>query len=432
MKNKFLLLLFLLLGNFCASANELAIGVGVHFGYGVTYGDLFSKWMDAAKLTHARDEILWRDVEAKPGEFSLRGGGDNANNFFTKQKSITPTLILAYGNKNYDGGGFPVSTTAINSFVSYSKWIEKLTKGYANTYELWNEWNLGAGSFPRERYGAPADYVKLASHVYPALKSRNPDAKILVGAVGQEYPEWKWIKKAIEFGLLNYADGISVHLYNHCDLPNVGSDKAIKQLDSLKLWIKNNYDKDIPIYVTEFGWPNDIGPCGVNEHDSAIHTLRFLLEVSKRDWVKGVWIYEFMDSGDDKLNREHNFGLHRRDGSEKFAGCIVRNFGKIVAGRPYFQTVDKGINASVYRYEGDTYFFYWVANPIVNKKYPLPEYSFLKGGVAVPLCDSNFDQERKDAKYWSVHGREPLVIKRTGEVEISNMKIGGGDALNIR
>jgi polysaccharide biosynthesis protein PslG len=54
-----------------------------------------------------------------------------------------------------------------------------------------------------------------------------------------------------------------------------------------------------------------------------------------RPWVAGVWFYELQDGGDDPANREHRFGLLRRDGSEKPAGCALRELGAQVAGRPF-------------------------------------------------------------------------------------------------
>lgn len=436
MKNKFILILIINFFNIFQSsyaADNFVIGVGTHFGYAVKYEMAFKQWAGLASINAARDEILWRDSEVTPNQYAFSNGGAVAQSFFSRNASIKPILIFAYGNSNYDNGGFPVTEVGVNSFVEYTKWIVKNSGAYTDTFELWNEWNLGAGSVPHERFGSPIDYVKLARKVYPAIKKIKPDAKLLVGAVGQEHPEWKWLKQAVEEGVLEYADGISVHLYNHCDLANVGSDKAIKQIDSLKAWLTNRGEKYLPIYVTEFGWPNDVGPCGVSERDSGIHTLRFLLEMSKRNWIKGAWIYEFMDSGSDKENREHNFGLLRRDGSEKFAGCVVRNFSKIISNRPYLSFSNKGVNVSAYRYLGDTFIFYWALNPVENKRYKII-FGGNKSGVVkkVNLCDADKPFDGNDVKSLFITGKEPVVIKVSGDVSLSDLTYEVPDGAAVR
>jgi hypothetical protein len=85
-----------------------------------------------------------------------------------------------------------------------------------------------------------------------------------------------------------------------------------------------------------------------------------LLQAGQRPWLKGVWLYETIDSGEDPTNREHRFGLLRRDGMERPAGCMVREFGASVAARPT-QVVEQGaVTLAVYQEAGRSLVFAWV------------------------------------------------------------------------
>jgi len=201
--------------------------------------------------------------------------------------------------------------------------------------------------------------VKLAQETYKSIKSVNPKAKVLVGGLGDDLPDWPWLKQAILFGLLDYADGISVHLYNHCDKKNVGADELMTRLDQLRELMVISGKSDLPIYVTEVGWPTDVGKCGLSETRSALHTLRFLLEASTKPWIGGVWFYEFMDGGDNPQEREHRFGLLRRDGSEKPSGCIVRELSKVVSTRPRQLIKEKEFSYAVYNGDANDLLIIW-------------------------------------------------------------------------
>ena len=78
--------------------------------------------------------------------------------------------------------------------------------------------------------------------------------------------------------------------------------------------------KNIPIYVTEIGWPTSTGNRGFPESAVAQMAERSLLMFSALPYVRGVWWYDLIDDGTDSANAEDRFGLFSRRQTLKPAG----------------------------------------------------------------------------------------------------------------
>jgi hypothetical protein len=87
-------------------------------------------------------------------------------------------------------------------------------------------------------------------------------------------------------------------------------EQAVAALDSLKK-ILDRYSpgRDIPVYVTEMGWPTSAGQCGIDDSVAAAYLQRFMLLAAARSYITGVWWYDLFDDGADPGNREFRFGL---------------------------------------------------------------------------------------------------------------------------
>jgi hypothetical protein len=328
----------------------MVIGISTHFGFGVWNGgwrtdpDLFRTWNAEAGLTSSRDNMFWSHVESTQGILRMRDEPLNTQTVWNSMPaSFAPLLVLAQSNRYYDSGGQPKSDAAVSAFTRYADWVVGQTPRI-RFVEVWNEWDLrmGASSLGGSQ-GDPVDYARLAQATGRQLKASRPGVKVLVGAMGTQ-SDWIWTSAAIQAGMLTYADGISVHIYNHCASPqNVGADRAIARADDLRRLLDSMGKAAVPIYVTETGWPTNIGNCPVTEEDSAVHTARFLVEASLRDWLAGVWIYEMQDGGTDLTAREQNFGVTRYVGTEKPSGCAMRELATTIAKRPKSVTRASGV-----------------------------------------------------------------------------------------
>lgn len=340
---------FLLLA-FCTVSNNafaLELGVGTHFGQGRGDPAFAFEWIKSTGMTSFRDEIYWNSVELQLGKFTPDVKAQFSLQAFSdaKAKGMNPMLILSYGNPLYDGGTQPYSDRGRTAFAAYASWLVKQLKDKVEYVEIWNEWNLGAGTFPKKLdYGRPVDYVKLVGVTYDAVKQQNPIAKVIVGAIGDDLEDWAWLKEAIKAGLLKKTDGISVHLYNH-SMPKrqAGANEIITRLRSLEnLLRERNGGIPIPIYVTETGWPTDWGLSGVSETVAAEQNARLLLEAHTLKDLAGIWWYELVDGGDSPINREDRFGLLNTAMQEKSAGCRLHSLAPFVEQSELTQNISNG------------------------------------------------------------------------------------------
>ena len=339
----------------CHAERRMEVGVSVHMGdYPL---DVTQSALDALDVGF-RGDVPWKDIEVSPGKLQYPTSSSPLKNLdtlvmYSVQRQHKPMLILAYGNKAYDGGGLVTSPQGIAAFANYAAFVATHFKGRVNDFEIWNEWNHGLGSPPGHKVSGDArQYVNLLRASYQRIKAVNPQARVIGGAVAGT--DTAWITDLAEAQGLSYMDGISVHPYVHCnartprppadlklsgglfDLPLSGPaikigqtqsgfnpvsgtpEQSIAWLDQLKeLLDKYSPSRAIPVYVTEIGWPTSGGQCGVLQATAAAYLQRFMLLAAARPWIAGVWWYDLFDDGDDPGNREYRFGLSGRDRSPK-------------------------------------------------------------------------------------------------------------------
>jgi len=342
----------LLLG---ATTPPLVIGVQTHFAFDDpqrTEARAFQSWMERSRFNSTRDEMYWWDVEDAAGTLALRQGAWRTRQMWSAMPApFAGLLTLDFGNERYDSGGQPKSERARDAFARYASYVVAQSGQQVRWVEIWNEWNLRTGVKTQAgSRGDAADYAALARTTYRKLKAEHPETMVITGSSGDDLPDWPWMRRAIREGLLSHTDGIAVHLYNDCMRPaQVGADELAQRLDALQAIVAAEGRPQMPFFITEVGWPTHRGKCGVSEEAAAAHSVRFLLEASLRPWVAGVWFYEMQDGGDDPAEREHRFGLLRRDGSEKPAGCALREMGTQIAARPFAFTSVNSVGLAGFR-----------------------------------------------------------------------------------
>ncbi|MCG7896823.1 MAG: hypothetical protein JAY85_00025 [Candidatus Thiodiazotropha weberae] len=406
------------------TTKDLIIGVGTHFGQSASYYHNFKLWSYSSGITSFRDEIYWSNVEKVKYKFVLSDGAKRTYETIIENKAqLKPLVILNYGNKLYGKGGLPNDIDSIRAFGRYAKWIVNKTKKYTDMYELWNEWNIGMGS--EDKYGSEIAYVKLAKHTYAELKNVDTSPKLLVGALAKDNG-WSWLESSIKLGLLEVADGLSIHLYNHCNNKKIGSDELVERLDSLSRMLSKYGFEDIPIYITEIGWPMHENNCGVTQKFAATHILRSLLEISLRETIHGVWIYEFMDRPKNKY-KDYGFGLLSEEGSEKKSGCIVRNYADIIKKRPVYSNTKNSIKAAIFSSWDSNYIFIWAKqrteskhNKMFRNKIKSPKITLIKSNKDLAnsklmnLCgimSGTIEIVSKDKLSVSIDSDYPIIIK---------------------
>lgn len=304
------------------------LGVGTHQGLG---GPVSARGYVPAEniaqikqlgLNSFRDDFPWSDFETAGRRmgFTPRLGRLEAQ---VRSGVARPLLILAFGHHLVPNSSPPTTDEARQRFADYAAAAAQSVVAQHPLFELWNEWNLAA---KKDAAFSPENYLALAEVARPAVKRVAPHAPFLVGALGDD-PGWTWTERMLRTGILQYADGASIHLYNFCMGPSKRtSAEIIDRLTAFhRLVGQASGNADFPIYVTETGWTTATNKCGVSEQAQADNTAQLILWASTAArWLKGMWLYELKDSGRNPSELEDNFGLYRFDNSPKPVACAAQ------------------------------------------------------------------------------------------------------------
>ncbi len=278
-----------------------------------------------------RNDAHWARVETESGELRIPAEWDRYIDEQVRQ-GLSPLLILDYGHPRYDGGDKPVSPEAIAGFVRYASFVVGHFRGRVHLYEVWNEWDAATG---KTTPGTPKDYVRLLRHVYPAIKAVDPEAIVLGGAVTADalqrnarhgLRKWlggsasaSWLEQFLTQKGLDFMDGLSVHPYNYylhgAQATPEGWLDWMQTLESQLLTAHGN--REVPLYITELGWPTFAGRGGVSETLAAAYVVRTSLLARTTSFIKGIWWYQLNDEVWDTSDKENNFGLLRPDFGRK-------------------------------------------------------------------------------------------------------------------
>jgi hypothetical protein len=308
--------------------SHFLMGVGTHQGLGgpvSTRGYVPSENIAQIKqlgFNAFRDDFPWSDFElaGRRMGFTPQLGRLEAQ---IKSDVARPLLILAFGHHLVPNSSPPTTDEARQRFADYAAAAAQSVAAERPIFELWNEWNM-AGK--KDAAFSADNYVALARAARPAVKRVAPDAPFLIGAIGDD-PGWSWTEKLLQTGVIKYADGVSIHLYNFCMRPaKRTSTEVIDRLTAFHdLVDRASGSPDFPVYLTEAGWTTATNKCGIDERAQADDTAQLILLASTASrWLKGLWIYELKDSGTTPSELEDNFGLYRFDNSPKPVACAAR------------------------------------------------------------------------------------------------------------
>jgi polysaccharide biosynthesis protein PslG len=304
------------------AASPFQVGVGIHVGQNKNALEATDAALAEGGFTSFRDEVFWHRLETKQGVLAFPESLRDLDDLVTRsvKRGVRPLLILNYGNRFYDGGGLLTSDAGIAAYSRYVRFVVKHFKGRVDQFEVWNEWNIGGGGTPAQRsarYGDPQDYARVVRAASAAVREEDPGAQVIGGAfAGYDY---KWIEAFARAGGFSSLDGFSAHPYVFAEGRSGGTpESAIRHLEELKTLVDRLAPgRNLPIYVTEAGWPIHEGPHGVSRQVSAEYLRRFMLLSKARPWIAGVWWYDLFDDGDDDSNKEHRFGLISRGGVKR-------------------------------------------------------------------------------------------------------------------
>lgn len=279
-----------------------------------------------------RDEIHWCNVERMKGALQIDDHVlRNVENTITA--GIEPMIILNYGNALYDDGNAPVSEEAVEGYARYCEFMVRTFKDKIRYWEIWNEPNWEGFWKPKPD---AVDYTNLMRAAYKVCKQANPDCTV-IGCATSGVP-FDFIEGVLKAGGAECMDALSVHPYRY---PRPPEDGMGDDLAKLRAMMDSYGAKDLPIWITEIGWPTHKGSTGVSPERQADMLVRAYIE-SIAAGVETIFWYWFGNDGPDPTYNEHNFGIRYADGSPKPAYVAYQTMTNHLQGEEFSRSLQIG------------------------------------------------------------------------------------------
>jgi polysaccharide biosynthesis protein PslG len=336
------------------------VGVGIHLNNAPNNSASAITSAIQGKGLSIRTDASWGRIEASKGNLAWPKSLDDLDRLVDTMVAshLRPVVILDYGNQFYDEGGQVYSPDGVAAYVRYALFVVNHFKGRVDQFEVWNEWSHGTGTTTGNKKGDAGQYIALLRASYKAIKAQSPNVVVIGGVTGSGSKDTAWTQQFVALGGLDFLDAFSMHPYVHCDggiigmpvpgaptnvegktsalfdllssaVPTASADSAIQggspeesiaQVDAVHAQFgASRPSRDIPIYITEIGWPTSIGQCGIPNAAQATNLQRFMLLARARPFIAGVWWYDLFDDGVDPRSRENRFGVMALDRGAKVA-----------------------------------------------------------------------------------------------------------------
>lgn len=274
---------------------------------------------------------------------NLPGQPDSVRKQVEKRRSLLESYFSQLDNK-----GFSISLTIFGRVPSDEKaslinnlffdWVTEFIGRHPSVkiVQLHNEPNLRF-FWPK---ATPLEYVETYRDVAKRIRQVRPDVKIAGGAISSlSWPNGRrWLDRAIDSGLLEIVDGISIHPYTNSNAPEDDpffktADRGLSRTESAFLsfatYLRNHQphgSKPIDIFVTEVGYstsPRGLLAVGSEDRQAAFLSRSIILFASMA-FVQDIPIrtviwYDLKDDGRDAKKEQHNFGLLDYNGKRKKA-----------------------------------------------------------------------------------------------------------------
>lgn len=304
------------------------IGVGIHRAAPGFDAEKTRVLLDHFGFDAVRDEVGEAgNNTVLPGEIGPAGRNDPLGAYYRRPGTV---LTITGGGSRQYRHGMPVEAADRESYTRFATEVAQGLAGSPAILEIWNEWNLPTSL--REA-GAVHTYEDILRQVVPAMRAANPDAVILTGSVGNDFRRaggeivsWDWTRALLRGDAWKLGDGFSVHIYANCMSGVQRTPWAMWQrLKVLETELASaSGSRDVPLYITEVGWPERIGSCGFSPEERISFPAQFLFYIHAMPTVRGVWLYELQDRPGRDNDLETGFGLATHDYQAKPDACGLR------------------------------------------------------------------------------------------------------------
>lgn len=250
--------------------------------------------MERAGIRWCRMDFLWDINNPRENEFNWKTFDEVFAN--SRKHSVYPLPILCYNSqwgsrRSENGTGW---VPDLKNWIPYVKEAVKRYGDFVKYWEVWNEPNIGFWT------GTLNEYAELLRETYKAIKQVDKTAKVAMGGTAGTdlgYIE-ELYKREVPFDIVN------IHPYGY---PAPPESYLEGQINACRELMRKYGDEKKPIWITEYGWPNHIGPNGVDIITQANYIVRAYV-IALGAGVEKIFWYDYQN-GPDPYYNEHNFGI---------------------------------------------------------------------------------------------------------------------------
>ena len=298
-------------------------GVNVISNAGFTSPQVLAD-ISASRPAWVRVFMQWSDLEPQQGSYDP-GWISLYQKFFAALPSTTKVDVDIVGAPAWaNGGSDSIATPPSNpaDFASFLSHIVTTFHGRVTAWEIWNE-----EASPGWWTGTPAQFTDLLKAAYPAIKSADPNATVIMGASDPTF-----LAAVYAAGGRGSFDAVAVHTDTACNItsPYVyeynQNTTTVNQyfflgFSGIHTLMAANGDGALPIYMTEIGWSSTSAECktgasagkklgGVTEAQQATYLQQayHCLAQPQYSYVKAAMWFEMYNgaAGNAPIN---NYGL---------------------------------------------------------------------------------------------------------------------------
>ncbi len=248
--------------------------------------------------------LLGQGVRLTRTDLALNQGEES---FIRNETSRGATYI---GILDYDTLGVRIEngTCAAGCNWTLNDWNRTVGEAVAaypevHIWEIWNEPDVSTFQSGMVN-GSPYNYYLVDRSAYMIIKAHNSTDKVL--CLGGVYvQDIAWAEQAWQYGMSNYCDAISLHIYTGITLLNQTPAGATESWGSYLNQTLAEYESFTgkPIWITETGMPTDVE--GSGDSTQAVFARQELSALTAKPYVKAVLWYNLISSSPQSLD----FGL---------------------------------------------------------------------------------------------------------------------------
>jgi hypothetical protein len=294
-------------------------------------------------VQYVRVFVRWNEIETAKGVYD-QGRLGYTDQTIMNYRPGTKVVVDLSGTPKWANGGQDATVPPSNP-QDYADFIHFLAARYRGTVAGWEVWNEEDAT-PWFN-GSAAQYTALLKAAYPAAKTADPGATVLVGGLtGNDY---HYLEQIYANGGGPFFDAVGVHTDTACNLLSPYSyfrdaDGRIDQFSFLgyrevHAVMQAHGDGVKPIWMTEFGWSTATSKCisgkwagqkagGVAETDQALFMRQALHCVAGDGYVPVMIWFHLRDAGPVDTS-EQRFGLLRYNGTQKVAWKALQDYNTV-------------------------------------------------------------------------------------------------------